>query len=113
MTTRNIPHNASHGQAASPTLLGPTLGLTLALTLVLALSGCNTNKPTTDFGKSVRSAVASQTLNPEPAGDAPVTGLDGAYGAKVAADYKSGGGGKQKQGVLESMLDMLGGGEEK
>ncbi|WP_243544173.1 hypothetical protein [Pseudodesulfovibrio tunisiensis] len=61
---------------------------------------------TPPFGSSVRSTVQSQYVNPEPAGDAPVTGMDGRYADKVFRNYEKGpsGNGKQTSGGL---LDAL------
>lgn len=67
----------------------------IALILIMATSGCGIvqtehEESTVAFGSSVRYAVRQQTLNPEAANDAPVTGLDGRYAAAIAKKYQEG-----------------------
>ena len=67
----------------------------IALILIMLTSGCGIvltehEESTIPFGSSVNYAVRQQTLNPEAANDAPVTGLDGRYAAAIAKKYQEG-----------------------
>ncbi len=80
----------------------------LLLTLVMA-SGCvkNNEEP---MGIAVRQAIAAQTLNPDAGGVEPVLGMDGRTAIRVAESYESSFGGEEKgSGIMEQMLDTLGG----
>jgi hypothetical protein len=60
------------------------------LAATLAATGCATYGEPEGFGDSVRLAVEMQTLNPGPAGDAPVEGLDGRHAAQAMRNYHQG-----------------------
>lgn len=67
----------------------------IALILIMLNSGCGLTQveheeSTVAFGSSVRYSIRQQTLNPEAANDAPVTGLDGRYAASIAKKYQEG-----------------------
>lgn len=61
----------------------------ILLSAIVCLSACVAPAPELerDFGKSVRAAVALQTLNPEAGGDAPVNGLEGRTAKDVYDRY--------------------------
>jgi hypothetical protein len=87
-----------------------SLGVAL-LTLIMA-SGCAKNHEE-PMGASVRQAVAAQTLNPDAGGVEPVEGMDGRTAVRVAESHESSFGGEKKgSGIMEQMLDMLGGQEK-
>ena len=86
----------------------PIILILLLFTLVVA-TGCAKNKEE-PMGASVRQAVAAQTLNPDAGGVEPMEGMDGRTAVRVAESYESGfGGEKEGSGVLEQMLETMGG----
>ncbi|MGE4292479.1 MAG: hypothetical protein AB7E32_09740 [Desulfovibrio sp.] len=63
--------------------------LLLALCIAAPLSGCaSAHRTGVEFGSSTRLALASQTLNPDAGGDAPVEGLDGEWAATAMDNYQ-------------------------
>ena len=84
--------------------------MTIMLLLALcAAPGCATDARE-PMGASVRQAIAAQTLNPDAGGVEPVEGMDGRTAVRVAESHESGFGGEKKgSGVLEQMLETLGG----
>jgi len=66
----------------------------VAMVGIMFQAGCgkmyDTEETTPPFGSSVRMGIVSQTVNHEPATDAPVVGLDGKYAAKVIEKHQEG-----------------------
>ena len=65
----------------------------IAMVGIMLQAGCGTMfdpKPNSEFGSSVRMAVASQTAFPDAGDDAPVVGLDGKYADAAVKKYQKG-----------------------
>lgn len=69
-----------------------TMTLVAALSALALLSGCGLEPPRppldATWGLSVRMAVENQKLNPAPASDRAVTGLDGVYAKNALEAYR-------------------------
>ncbi len=84
------------------------LTIYLGMFLIVLQAGCSPliqhEESTRPFGESARLALRQQILNPEAGTDAPVTGLDGRYAAKVAEKYHEGPVTESKDGMSISEI---------
>ncbi len=72
------------------------------LLLALAVSGC-TGMELPPMGEAYRQQLASQTLNPDAGGDAPVTGLYGPRAEQVMDGWIAGDTNEDDSGVTTQM----------